>query len=235
MSITEDVQRLEPGAVITVWTLDARPIGGDIARFHQHMTDPDSLLGGAIVFQGNTFNAWPIQATGFEMTSSQQPSPKLGVGNLGGSISALCLSFQDLVGAILTRQRTQSKYLDAINFPGGVNPTADPIQEYPRQVWFIERKASENAEVVEFELSTALDFNGMRLPGRQIIANQCPFAYRQAGCAYIGPPVATERDVPTIDPLLDKCGKRLRSCRMRLWPDNVLNFGGFPAAGLVRS
>lgn len=115
------------------------------------------------------------------------------------------------------------------------NPTADPTKEFPPEMWFIERKSAESAEGVEFELSSALDFNGVRLPRRQIIANQCPFRYRGPLCNYTGPAVADELDVPTSDPALDKCGKRLQSCRMRLWPDNILNFGGQPAAGLVRT
>jgi lambda family phage minor tail protein L len=47
--------------------------------------------------------------------------------------------------------------------------------------------------------------------------------------------VADILDNPTSDPLLDLCGKRLVSCQMRIWPDEVLNYGGFPAAALVRT
>jgi phage-related protein len=115
------------------------------------------------------------------------------------------------------------------------NPTADPTKEFAPELWFIERKANETPEFVEFELSSALDFLGVKLPRRQIIANQCPWSYRGPNCNYVGPPVADELDQPTSDPLLDKCGKRLSSCKLREWPDDVLNFGGFPAAGLVRT
>lgn len=66
-----------------------------------------------------------MQAEGFEKTSAQQPVPKLSVGNIDGSISALCLTYQDLLGSKVTFHRTFGKYLDAVNF-GGVNPTADP-------------------------------------------------------------------------------------------------------------
>lgn len=79
------------------------------------------------------------------------------MGNVDGSITALCLSYQDLVGAVLTRHRTLGKYLDAANF-GGTNATADPTQELTPDKWFIERKSTETAEVVQFELSSALDF-----------------------------------------------------------------------------
>lgn len=106
-----------------------------------------------------------MQLEGFEKTAAQQPVPKLSVGNVNGGITAMCLAFQDLVGAKITIHRTFGKYLDAVNFPDG-NPTADPTQEIPPEIWFIERKASEDNEVVQFELSSAMDFGGVMLPRR---------------------------------------------------------------------
>lgn len=226
-TITEDVQTLEPGPLLEFFELDATGIGGGIVRFQGQQ---DSVM----VWQGNDYAPWPIRAEGFARTADQQPTPKLTVGNVDGSISLLCLAFEDMVGAILRRRRTFAKYLDAVNFPDG-NPTADPTQELPPEVWFIDRKSGESREAVEFELASALNFQGVQLPRRQIIANQCSFEYRGPYCAYVGPPVADAFDNPTSDPLLDRCGKRLVSCQLRIWPDDVLNYGGFAAAGLVRT
>lgn len=228
MSINSDVQKLEPGAMWEGFELDATAIGGGVVRFCGAPSQS------AVIWQGNEYALWPIHAEGFARTSDQQPNPKLSVGNVDGSISVLCLMYEDLVGAKLTRRRTFVKYLDAINFVDG-NPTADADQEFPPEVWFIERKSNENAEQVDFELSSALDFQGVKLPRRQIIANQCPWTYRGAGCGYVGPPVANALDQPTNDPLLDVCGKRFQSCQLRQWPDGILNFGGFLAAGLIRT
>jgi lambda family phage minor tail protein L len=228
MTIANDVQKLEPGSIVELFTLDATSIGGGTVRFQ-------GFHDGNIVWQGNTYAPWPIRAEGFSVTGDQQPTPKLMLGNVSGGITAMCLEYEDMVGAKMIRQRTFSHYLDAVNFPGGINPTADPLQEFPPEIWFVERKASESWEAVEFELSSALNFAGVKLPRRQIIANQCPFVYRGAYCNYVGPPVATELDVPTSNPLLDKCSHLLRGCKLRQWPDGVLNFGGFPAAGLVRT
>lgn len=226
MTIATDVQTLNPGALIELWALDATSIGGGVVRF-QGRND------GQIIWQGLEYDPYPINASGFAVTSDQQPVPKLQVYNGDGAMSLLCQMYEDMVGATLLRRRTFGKYLDAVNFDSG-NPFADPAQERVER-WFIERKAGESRDAVEWELSSPLDFNGVRLPRRQIIANQCSFAYRGAGCAYIGPPVATEYNVPTSDPALDKCSHLLSGCKMRLWPDGVLNFGGFPAAGLVRT
>jgi lambda family phage minor tail protein L len=41
-------------------------------------------------------------------------------------------------------------------------------------------------------------------------------------------------DVPVTDPALDVCGKRLSSCKCRFGATNVLNFGSFPAAAMMK-
>lgn len=228
MAIIDDIQTFDPGSLIELFELDATELGGGIIRFHASANGP-------IFWQGQQYDPWPIGADGFARTSQQQPVPRLTVGNTDGSISLLCIIYDDMLGMVLTRRRTLGKYLDAVNFPGGVNPTADPGEEFPPEKWYINRKATETRDAVTFELGSPLDFSGVKLPRRQIIANQCPWAYRGPGCAYIGPPVAMADDTPTSDPALDRCGKRLQSCRLRIWPDDIKNFGGFPAAGLMRT
>ncbi len=130
-------------------------------------------------------------------------------------------------------------YISFVSFqadPG--NPTADPTQELPREIWYVERKATENSKVVQFELASALDMNGVRLPRRQIIANYCSSlsngGYRGPYCGYTGIAVAMADGTPTSDMDLDRCGGKLSDCRLRVWPADVINFGGFPAAGLIR-
>ena len=121
----------------------------------------------------------------------------------------------------------------------GVNPEADYNQHFEDETWFIERKVTETKELVEFELASPLDLNGVQLPRRQIVANYCSWksigGYRGPYCGYTGVPVADKDDNPTNNPALDDCSGRLSSCRLRQWPGGVLNFGGFPAAGLMRS
>lgn len=227
MSIASEIQKLEPGSLVELFELDATTLGGDYERFHAH------LQIGPIWWQGYQFNAWPIEAEGFARSSDRPSNPTLRVGNANGSISALCLYFDDLVGAKVIRRRTFGKFLDAANFADG-NPTANPDEEFPPEVWFIEQKLHEDNTTVEFELSSALDFSGVQLPRRQIIANQCPFLYRGAECGYTGGPVADLSDNPTDSPVLDRCGKRLSSCRLRWGENKELPYGGFPAAGLMR-
>lgn len=228
MSIPEDIQKLVPGNIVTLFEVNGSEFGAGVLRFHAHKQATP------IVFQGLSYSPWPVEATGFARTSDQPPKPRLRVGNVNGVISLICAAYQDMVGAVVTRRRTFKKYLDAVNFPEG-NPTADPNEEFPPEVWYIERKSHEDNEYIEFELSSAMDFNGVLLPRRQIIANHCPWVYRSADCGYTGGPVAKSDDTPTSDPAQDSCGKRLSSCKLRFGQNSELPFGGFPAASLMRT
>lgn len=227
-----DMQKLEAGNRIHLYILDASALGlVEVGRFHGYTRV------GPIYWQGNEYSPWPIVAAGFGRTNEKPPTPTLTLGNVDGSIGALCRLYQDMLGAKLIRKRTFGKYLDAANF-GGVNPTADPDQEFPEELWFVERKVSEDFEQVSFELASAMDYNGVELPRRPILANLCHAVYnggyRGPYCGYVGPPVAERDDTPTSDPLLDKCGGRLSSCKLRFGEHGKLPFGAFPAAGLFR-
>ncbi|WP_186079356.1 phage minor tail protein L [Burkholderia gladioli] len=220
MSIASDIQGLEPGALIELFEVDCTSIGGDMLRFHGH------LQSASIWWQGNEYKAWPIQATGFEHTSdAQQPEPKLTVGNVNGTISALCVFLADLAGAKVRRRRTLAKYLDAVNFPDG-NPTADPSEEMAPELWYIEQKSSETNVQVEFTLSSALDFGGQQLPARQIVTI-CQFDYRGPYCGYTGAAYFDANDQPVTDPALDRCSKRISGCECRFGVNEPLSFGGF--------
>lgn len=228
MTITAEIQSLDPGALIDLFILNATDLGGDLNRFHAHDYNA------SIFWQGHEYHPWPCEAEGFARDGDRPPTPTLRVGNINGSISALCMFFDDLVGAQVLRLRTLGKFLDAANFPGG-NPDADPNEQLPPEIWYIERKVTETKEIVEFELVSGLELNGVALPRRQIIANLCPFTYRGADCNYTGGPVAKADDSPTSDPALDRCSKRLTGCKLRFGEDQELSFGGFPGAGLMRS
>lgn len=231
MTIRAESQLLEPGRKIEFWIVDATGIHMDAGQLMFHGYPHE----GIITWQGENYQPWPIEAKGFAKTSDRPPNPSLAAANLDGSLTAMCLLYDDLVGAVVTRKRTLVKYLDAINFEGGVNPTADPNEHYPDEVWYIDRKEYETHEGVKWALSSALDFNGVSLPRRLIVANQCGWRYRGEGCMYAGGPVATRNDTPTSNPLLDECSKRPTGCKLRFGEDAELPYGGFPAAGLMRS
>lgn len=230
-AITSEIQKLEPSAIVELFDIDSTSIGGSMLRVHAGTNG----LRANVVWQGNTYTAFPMQATGFDFTGNGQlPRPKMVMSNVTGAITLLVLSYEDMLGAKVTRRRTLAKYLDAVNFTGGVNPTADPTAEFPVDIFYIDRKASETREVVEFELASSFDVAGVQLPRRQIVQNVCTWRYRGAECGYTGTNYFDANDAPVGTLALDVCGKRLSSCKARFGANDPLPFGSFPAAGLTR-
>lgn len=229
MTVRADIQSFAPGSIVELYELDTTVAGGtDVYRFTPH--GPNER-GNDIVWAGQTYTRFPIEASGFERRGQGAlPRPKLAVANVTGLIGAIA---DKLIGAKLTRTRTFIKYLDAVNFQAG-NPQADPNQWLDREIWFVDRKATENKILIEFELASAFDLAGVLLPRRQFVQNVCPWRYRGPECGYTGGPVADITDQPTSDPARDQCGKRLASCKLRFGQHAELPFGGFPAVGLLR-
>ena len=187
-----------------------------------------------IIWQGQAYSPVAIKSDGLELRGDGKASmPSLAIANtlngINGAMSALCLQLSDFAGAKLTVITTLAKYLDAANFASG-NPQAR--NEYKKQVWFVEQKTAENASQVTFELSNPVDFEGMKIPCREI-TNYCHWAvcgrYRQDPCLYSGSAMFTKDGKPTDDPSLDYCGGSLADCKLR---DNTARFGGFPSSSL---
>ena len=232
MTIRADIQSLAASAIVELFELDLTPLGvAEKLYFHAGT----NALGGAVVWQGVSYLAMPIEANGFEWSGKGvMPRPKMRVANVDGMFGALAAQYAGLLGAKLTRRKTLAKFLDAINFPGGVNATADAAQSYPDEVYFIDRKAAENAVFLEFELASALDLPGVMLPRRQFISNTCAWRYRSSECGYVGAAMYDSADTPTTIPAQDACGKRLTSCKKRFGTYATLPFGGFPGSGMLR-
>lgn len=185
-----------------------------------------------IIFNGQTFEPMALQVSGLEMRSDGKASaPTLSMANningIQGAVTAYCLQFGDFAGAKIKVITTLAKYFDAENFSTG-NTSANS-SEKREQIWFIEQKTSENAQQVTFELSNPVDFEGLKIPTRQI-SNYCNWEYRSEECGYIGAEMFTEKDEPTDNPALDRCSFRTSGCNCR---KNELRFGGFPASSMV--
>lgn len=231
-NIAIQVHQLAHDAVVELFELDATVVGGTVLYFHNGANQ----VGGAVVWQGATYARFPIECDGFGASASGPlPRPRLRVANVLGLIGVLIRQYQGLKGAKLTRRRTLAKYLDAVNFPGGVNASADPTSHFTDDVYYLDRQVRRDKLQVEFELASPMDVAGVMLPRRQITHSHCPWLYRGPDCGYTGIAVAKEDDTPTAVLGEDKCGHRLSSCRLRVWPNNELAFGGFPGAGVTRN
>lgn len=249
--INSDYQKLEPGNAIRLFEVDGSAFGvNDILRFHSHSiphseaeilaagSDESKLPAKSIWWQGEEFKAWPCQIEGIEAsTSGSAAQPKLSVANLDGSITALCLHYDDLLQAKVTIHDTLAQYLDARNFSSG-NPTADPTQE-KLQVYYIDSKSAETNQVVEFTLSSPMDLQGLMIPTRQL-HSLCTWCIRGKyrtgdGCDYVGTRYFDDKNNPVADPSLDKCSGTLSGCKLRFGEHEELPFGGFPGTSLIRS
>jgi lambda family phage minor tail protein L len=178
-----ELQKINPSSLIELFTvtLDSSLHGAStVYRFH----DGSNMNSSAeLIWDSNSYQRFPVKAEGFEFTGKGQiPRPKFTVSNALGTITALMAlvnqttAGNDLTGAKFTRIRTLARYIDAANFTGGTNPfgTPDTSSKLPDEIYFIDRKLSENRDFVEFELVSELDLLNLRLPRRQITRDLFP-------------------------------------------------------------
>tara|TARA_R110001592_G_scaffold6128_2_gene33209 strand:+ start:851 stop:1555 length:705 start_codon:yes stop_codon:yes gene_type:complete len=227
-SIQEQIQLLEPSAIIELFELElTEAVNGTNQTFYYH-AGTNELIGN-IVFNSLTYSAFPIEADGFEVTSKGTlPRPSMKISNANSAISTLLLLYNPLQAKV-KRIRTCKKFIDAANFTSGSNPTADPSAKFEDETWYIDRVASETPQLVEFELTSKLDLTNLPLPRRQVLEH-CPWEYRGEECGYIGTNFFDINNGATNE-AGDVCGKRYTSCALR-FPTGNLPFGGFPGARL---
>jgi len=166
-----------------------------ILRFHNNITIFNSYL----VWQGKHYFPAPITAEGFESsTKGTLPQPTLSIASQSETgIDQLALlkheiqKFGDIIGSKVSRRRTFAKYLDVANFRGNTETALPPdgyepdmYAELPKDVYYIERKQTENKNVLVYTLSSILDLEGTKIPKRRVVANKCVWQYRGVGCWY---------------------------------------------------
>ena len=194
---TSELQSLNPSSLIELFTLQL------IEGTHYATGNPDSVptifrfhagtsmnSNANIIWQGDTYQKFPIDAVGFEFSGKGQiPRPQLTMSNLGGiSRSGSVLSVtdlliivnlttphNDLLGATLTRLLVLASSLDNANFSSGSNPFGTPnSNELPQEIYVIDRKMSESRNLVQFELTAANDTQNKRVPARQVTRADFP-------------------------------------------------------------
>ena len=260
--LSNDLQKLSVSGLVTLYELDATKLGLGVLRWHGHLSHEDwqyiyehaskseyanknkhtvaigteDIVVPDIIWNGNEYKPVAIQSDGLEIRGDGKAStPSLvitsNLNGVRGMTRRLCRQYNDFAGAKLTVIRTSAKYLDGDNFANG-NPTAN-VNEYRKQVWYIEHKTDDNADSITFELSNPVDFEGARIPAREI-TSFCHWGvtggYRGENCQYMGVAMFDENGNPTNNPALDKCGSRIGDCQIR---DNSERFGGFPSSALI--
>jgi lambda family phage minor tail protein L len=220
MTLATELQKIAPSAIIELFQLELNALQHGINETYYFHAGVNANNNGDVVWNGQSYQPFPIEATDFEYNGTGSlPRPKLRVSNVLGTITALISTLPNgIEGAKVTRIRTLARFIDGVNFPGGVNPYGTPdfsdAAEFPREIYYIDRKASENRDAIEFELASAFDLVGVR-PGRQCISNVCQWEYRSAQCGYTGNAYFNLNDEPVTSLAQDNCGKRVRSCELR--------------------
>lgn len=235
---TSTPHALTTGESVRVYNSDQPPFNGDffVTRisdtvFHYVMAmtpsnNPATSVGamrlnGSMFFGGHEYIAVAIDVTGFEWNGQGTlPTPTIQIANVNRILMASVISLRDLIGAKFTRIRTFRKHLD-----DGTDP--DDTMIFPKEIYTINQKTAQNKVYIEFQLASAIDQEGVKIPGRQCLRNTCTHRYRawdattgvfdysKATCPYTGIANFTARDVPTPNPDLDRCSKHLSGCKLR--------------------
>ena len=204
-NLTAELFSLNPSAIITMFEINLEDILFNqglvtqseidqekltVFRFHNSI----NLTSNSIFWQGKQYIAAPIHAEGFETSlKGSTPTPKLSMSVSDEGIPLLAqlkdrlVQMGDIVGAKVTRIRTFSRFLDASNFVEGIPPKnfyPDPNSELPRDIYYIDRKSQENKNTIEYELAPIFETEGIKLPGRMVVANTCTANYRGESCLY---------------------------------------------------
>ena len=186
-----ELQKINPNSIIELFELEL------VEGLHYATGNPSNVptiyrfhSGGNIdtyaniVWQSNTYERFPIEASGYEFAGEGKiPRPTLVMSNLGGITRLgsvlrvtdllitvnLVTAHNDLLDAKVTRRTLTADALDASNFSGNTNPFGTPSSdEFPKEIHFIDRKIQESRDLVSFELVNRLDMQNKRVPARQV-------------------------------------------------------------------
>lgn len=220
--------KFEQGTILDLYEVDLSNFSEEslIYRFHNGLNN----LRQAVIWQGKKYEPYSIQVEGFQKNGQGVSNrPKMVVSDVFGVVTGLSNSYEDLLGAVVTRHQVYAEFLDEVNFVDG-NYNADPTQEIVSQ-YIIERLTNLiPSESATFELALPCESDGIFLPARVMIAHTCCWDYRSSECGYTGGAVADEHDNPTNDITKDKCSYTLTGCKFRFGKHGILNFGGFPGS-----
>ena len=195
-----ELQKINPSSIVELFQLELNTaIHGSNTKYYFH-NGTNNNENSNVIFDNIEYTKMPIEADGFEFNGKQLPRPRLTISNILGTFTTILLTLpQGLEGAKVTRIRTLERYIDNTNFTGGqillengsnllledgnaidmesgLNPfgTPDPTATFPNEVYYIDRKVTENRDIIQFELTASFDLNGVRLPKRQVLPADFP-------------------------------------------------------------
>ena len=191
----------------------------DTFRFHAGINQEGIAKEGGekvygVKWQGNVYISVPLETESFEARGDGRlPRPIIRFANVEGFFSAAAREYGDFVGAKVIRKRTFAKYLDSENWPkvdgkymNPLSPTGegDSNSHLPDDMFFVNRKLSENKNLLEYELVSLLELEGVYLPARLVLSNYCSWVYRSPECGYGHNQSSSVRQVQIGLPVADR-------------------------------
>lgn len=191
-SVNKTLYDLNPSSIIDLYIIDTTdlddnklPPNEQIFYLHNFKT----ANGKNIYFDGQKYLGVPTIFSGNEIKSdgTQLPKPRFGITNEYGYASKILSQTGGLLGAKFIRRRIFAKFLDAQTWDGDVPSwnISDTGAVITEDIFYFDKKIIENKQLIEMELATAIELEGVKIPRRQMFANNCPFAYRNSsGCGF---------------------------------------------------
>ena len=193
-----ELNKINPSSVIELYELELT-VGLHIATGNPNSLDTVFRFHaganlnnfGQIIFNSNSYQRVAVKVEGFEDTSTGTiPRPTLTFSNLGGitkdstvmtmtdflNVINTVTPGNDLLNAKVTRLLPLASALDNANFVGDNpfgTPSTDRLQD---KVYYIDRKAVENRQIVQFELVNVLDMQNKKIPARIVTRDLFPAA-----------------------------------------------------------
>lgn len=197
-SLKRDLISLEPKTIIELFIIDSSyieqnqlPVNEQIIYLCNFVTEDYT----PIYWGGKRFAPTPCKFQGQELKGDGQQlaRPTFQIQNFEGIAQQIIKKANGFLGAKIFRIRVLAKNLDILTWGQDIPFWADEnqLKVVTREEYLINRKISENKQVIQYELVSPLDFENLRLPKRKMFANICTFEYRNGtGCQYGGPPQA---------------------------------------------
>ena len=219
---------LEQDALVEMFELDLSKRGLGTFRFTPSSAQP-------VHFDGFEFVPAPIEASGFQWDGvGTMPRPTLRLAAKDLYFLNLVFDADDLIGSPVRRFKTYRKFLDD-------GSQGNRGLKFPTEHFVIERKNTQTRHLLEFELSTKLDQEGMQLPRKVVLRDTCVhnyrywdgerLSYKQVSCPYAGDTYFEANGDRTYDQKKDACGKRISDCKKRFGENAVLPRLAFPGVG----
>lgn len=222
--------------------------------------------------------ATPIEIDGIAVESSGASSrPTITVGNVAAmarsiaadsdgdsdettfeaQLTALSINKnEDILGSIVTYRRTllSNTYVRVSGSMYSYDDRSTVIaavpspKEFPIGKYVVDRVVAETPILVQFELASPIDVEGLKIPNRYVIGKYCPWEYKgvakgdpKSGCTWKDTS-GLRFDIdnqPVATAAADQCAKTIQACKLRFHPvvsgqhtkeERPLPFGGFPGS-----